>query len=68
MKNIELDKNCVMYNAILNECKGINSVEFKKGHKCETCAFRKTQEEYIKQTGRTYEEEMKEVKKYVNKH
>ena len=65
---IEYDKECVMYNRVLGKCIGINMQDLNRGHRCDECAFRKTQEEYVKQMGHTYEEEMKEVEKYVGKH
>ena len=65
--DIKFDEDCVMFNKTLGKCIGINAQDLKKGHGCDKCAFRKTQAEYIRQMGHTYEEEMKEVEKYVSR-
>ena len=57
-------KNCVCWNKALDECSAITRVEFVRGFNCGMCPFYKTEEEYRKQTGHTYEEEMEEVKQY----
>ena len=64
MRVSNLDTNCVCANETLGKCNAVNQTAFNLGHKCSGCAFRKTEAEYIKQMGHTYEEEMREVRKY----
>ena len=45
-------------------CVAIERNLLRKGHDCEHCPFYKTEEEYIRQMGHSYEEEMREVRKY----
>lgn len=61
---MEYDKECVCYSEARRRCMAITEHEFNKGHHCGKCAFRKTKEEYRDQTGRTYEEELKEAFRY----
>ena len=65
---MEYDKMCVCYSEVRNKCTAVTEWEFNKGFHCGKCAFRKTEEEYLAQTGRTYKETMKELEKYVRKH
>lgn len=53
------EKDCVCWSG--EECLAISRWEYAKGYNCKVCRFHKTAEEYLKQTGITYEEAMKEV-------
>ena len=57
-------RDCVCWDKVHDECSAITKVWFIRGFNCKQCAFYKTADEYKKQTGHTYEEEMEEVKQY----
>ena len=59
-------KNCVCWNHMFETCDAIEPSVFRK-FGCIGCAFYKTEAEYKRQTGRTYEEEMKQTKVYGRK-
>lgn len=65
---MEYDKRCVCYSEAKGKCTAVTEWEFNKGFHCGKCVFRKTEEEYQAQTGRTYNEVMKEVLKGVRKY
>ena len=56
--------DCVCWNEKRGECNTITRYEFRNGYNCKVCAFRKTHEEYLKQMGHTYEDEMRKVEEY----
>ena len=47
-------------------CDAIEPSVFRKTH-CKGCAFYKTESDFIRQTGRTYAQEMRRVKVYGRK-
>lgn len=59
-------ENCVCWNHMFRTCDAIEPSVFRKTH-CKGCAFYKTETEYMKQTGRTYAQEMRRVKVYGRK-
>lgn len=68
MYDINKDKrrNCVCWNHMFDTCDAIEPSVFRKTL-CKGCAFFKTEADYIRQTGRTYEDELKRQKVYGRK-
>ena len=59
--------NCVCWSKTRNECVAIARHEYAKGYRCNVCVFHKTEKEYIRQMGHTYEMEMRKVAKWVQR-
>ena len=64
--NITLKEDCVCWDHMFRTCNAIEPSVFRKHH-CACCPFYKTAEQYMKQTGVTYEHAMKHAKVYGRK-
>ena len=56
--------DCVCW-APVKGCVAISRHVLLDGHTCANCPFYKTQYQYIAETGMTYEDAMRKVKKYI---